>query len=72
MVFMVGMTLTATVMLVFSANTATPVRWVSAFLLVMGLMMAVEAFRSLGKPNVPPEDVVFRSELGSPAVATGD
>jgi carbon starvation protein len=72
MVFMVGMTLTATAMLVFSPNTATPVRWVSAFLLVLGLMMAVEAFRSLGKPDVPPEEVVLRSDLVSPAAATGD
>jgi len=72
MVFMVGMTLTATVMLVFSASTATPVRVVSAFLLVLGLMMVVEAFRSLGKPNVPPEEVVFRSEMGATAAAAGD
>jgi carbon starvation protein len=72
MVFMVGMTLTATVMLVFSGSTATPVRTVSVFLLVLGIMMVVEAVRSLSKPDVPPESVVLRSELGSPAVATGD
>jgi carbon starvation protein len=72
MVFMVGMTLTATVMLVFAASTAMPVRVVSAFLLVLGIMMVVEAFRSLGKPNVPPEEMVFRSEMGAAAAATGD
>ncbi len=72
MVFMVGMTLTATVMLSFSGSTALPVRIVSVFLLVLGVMMVVEAVRSLGKPNVPPEEVIFRSELGSPALATGD
>jgi carbon starvation protein len=72
MVFMIGMTLTATVMLVFSGSTATPVRTVSVFLLVLGILMVVEAFRSLGKPNVPPEEVVLRSDLGSPAMAAGD
>jgi carbon starvation protein len=72
MVFMVVMTLTATVMLVFSGTTAAPVRAVSAFLLVLGVLMVVEAFRALGKPDVPPETVVFRSELGSPVVAAGD
>jgi carbon starvation protein len=72
MVFMVGMTLTATVMLVFSGATATPVRVVAVFLLVLGILMVIEAFRSLGKPNVPPEEVVFRSDLGSAAVAAGD
>jgi len=72
MVFMIGMTLTATVMLVFSGATATPVRTVSVFLLVLGLLMVVEAFRALGKPNVPREEVILRSDLGSPAVAAGD
>ena len=72
MVFMIGMTLTATLMLTFSGTTAMPVRTVSAFLLVLGIMMVVEAFRSLAKPNVPPEEVIFRSELRSPAAAAGD
>jgi carbon starvation protein len=72
MVFMIGMTLTATVMLVFSGTTATPVRTVSVFLLVLGILMVVEAFRSLGKPNLPPEEVVLRSELGDAAMAAGD
>jgi carbon starvation protein len=72
MVFMIGMTLTATVMLVFSGSTATPVRTVSVFLLILGILMVIEAFRSLGKPNVPPEEVVLRSEMGSPAMAAGD
>jgi carbon starvation protein len=62
MVFMVGMTLTATVMLVVSPTTATIVRAISFFLFVLGALMVVEAFRSLGKPNVPPEEVLFRSE----------
>jgi len=35
-------------------------------------MMVIEAFRSLGRPNVSPEEVIFRSDLGSPAMATGD
>jgi hypothetical protein len=42
------------------------------FLFILGIMMVVEAFRSLGKPNVPPEEVVFRSELRNPAMAAGD
>ncbi len=72
MVFMVGMTLTATVMLAFSSSTATPVRWVSVFLFILGILMVVEAFRSLRKPDLPPEKVIFRSELGKPAMAAGD
>ena len=72
MVFMVGMTLTATVMLVLSSTTAAPVRGISMFLFVLGSLMVVEAFRSLRKPNVPPEEVFFRSEAGAPAVAAGD
>jgi len=72
MVFMVGMTLTATVMLTFSGATAAPVRTVSALLLVLGTMMVVEAARSLLKPNVPPEKLVFRSDVVKPATVTGD
>ena len=72
MVFMVGMTLTATIMLSFSGSTVLPVRVVSVFLLILGIMMVVEAVRSLGKPDVPPEEVVLRSELGSPAMVAGD
>jgi carbon starvation protein len=72
MVFMVGMTLTATLMLVVSPTTATVVRGISLFLFVLGALMVVEAFRSLRKPNVPPEKLVFRSDLGEPAVAVGD
>jgi carbon starvation protein len=72
MVFMVGMTLTATVILVLSGSTATPVRIIAVFLLALGLMMVVEAFRSLGRPNVSPEKVIFRSDLGTPAMAAGD
>ena len=72
MVFMVGMTLTATVMLILSGTTATPVRVISLFLFVLGLLMVVEAFRSLRKPNVPPEQVRFRSEIVTPAPAVGD
>jgi hypothetical protein len=56
-------------MLVFSGTTATPVRVVSVFLLVLGIMMVVEAARSLSKPNVDPEEVILRSDLPSPAVA---
>jgi len=72
MVFMVGMTLSATVILILSSTTATPVRAISVFLFVLGLLMVVEAFRSLRKPNVPPEEVLFRSEAGAPVVAAGD
>jgi carbon starvation protein len=72
MVFMVGMTITATIMLSFSGATAMPVRVVSIFLLILGILMVVEAFKSLGKPNVPPEEVILRSEVGSPAMASGD
>jgi carbon starvation protein len=72
MVFMVGMTLTATVILVLSGSTAAPVRIIAGLLLALGIMMVVEAFRSLGRPNVDPEEVIFRSDIGSPAMATGD
>jgi carbon starvation protein len=72
MVFMVGMTLSATFILVFSAGTATPVRTIAVFLLVLGILMVVEAFRSLAKPNVPPEEVILRSDLESAAPAMGD
>jgi carbon starvation protein len=72
MVFMVGMTLTATIMLSFSGTTAAPVRAISGFLLVLGVLMVVEAFRSLRKPNVPPEEVLFRSQVGAPAAVAGD
>ena len=72
MVFMVGMTLTATVMLVVSATTAAPVRLISAVLFVLGFLMVVEAFRSLRKPNVPPEKVLLRSQTPAPAPAVGD
>jgi len=72
MVFMVAMTLTATIMLVFSGTTAVPVRAISFFLFVLGVLMVVEAFRSLVKPNVPPEKVILRSEGVEAALATGD
>lgn len=72
MVFMVGMTLTATIMLILSTTTATPVRGISVFLFVLGTLMVVEAFRSLRKPNVPPEEVRVRSAVGAQALATGD
>ena len=72
MVFMVGMTLTATIMLVRSPTTATPVRGISLFLFILGALMVVEAFRSLRKPNVPPEEVLWKSDLGKAAVAAGD
>jgi len=72
MVFMIGMTLTATVMLIFSTTTATPVRVISVFLFGLGVLMVVEAFRSLRKPNVPPEEILFRPDPGSPAMAAGD
>jgi len=72
MVFMVGMTLTATVMLVISGTTATAVRVISAFLFVLGTLMVMEAFRSLKKPDVSPEKILFRSEAGVPAAAAGD
>jgi carbon starvation protein len=67
MVFMVGMTLTATVMLFLSATTATPVRVISVFLFLLGSMMVVEAWRSLRKPNVEPEEVILRSDLATVA-----
>ena len=73
MVFMVGMTLTATVMLVVlrlhrDAGTSRG----SFSSSILGIMMVVEAFRSLGKPNVPPEEVIFRSDLEPAAAAAGD
>jgi carbon starvation protein len=72
MVFMVGMTLSATLLLIFSASTATPVRTISVFLFILGSLMVVEAARSLRKPNVAPEAVILRSELRTEAMATGD
>jgi hypothetical protein len=72
MVFMVGMTLTATIMLVLSNTTALVVRAISFFLFVLGALMVVEAVRSLGKPNVPPERVILRSEGVDAALASAD
>jgi carbon starvation protein len=72
MVFMVGMTLTATFILIYRPETATLVRTIAILLFALGSIMVVEAARSLRKPNVPPEPVVLKSELGTPAVAAGD
>jgi carbon starvation protein len=72
MVFMVGMTLSATVLLIFSSTTATPVRAISVFLFGLGVLMVIEAFRSLRKPNVPPEEIHFRTDGATPAMVTGD
>jgi len=72
MVFMVGMTLTATVMLILSDTTAVPVRVISAFLFVLGALMVVEAFRSLRKPNLPPEQIIRRAEVVGAVPAAGD
>jgi carbon starvation protein len=70
MVFMVTMTLSATVMLVRTPSTAAPVRVISAFLFVLGLLMAVEAVRALRKPNVPPEKVVWKAGAEPAPAAT--
>jgi carbon starvation protein len=72
MVFMVGMTLSATVLLIFSSTTATPVRAISVFLFGLGVLMVIEAFRSLRKPNVPPEEIHFRTDGATPAMVAGD
>jgi carbon starvation protein len=72
MVFMVVMTLTATLMLVVSASSATLVRTIGAVLFVLGLMMVVEAFRALGKPTVPREAVRVKGGVPAPAEAAGD
>ncbi len=69
MVFMVSITLAATLMLVVSHTSATLVKGISLSLFFLGLMMVVEAGRALRKPDVEPEEVIFRSELGAPAVA---
>jgi carbon starvation protein len=69
MVFMVAMTLTATVMLITSPTTATPVRTIAAILLVLGITLVVEAVRSFRKPAVPPEAVVLKTMEGEPAPA---
>jgi carbon starvation protein len=71
MVFMIGMTLTATVMLILSSSTAMVVRGIALFLSTLGVLMVMEAWRSLRKPNVERETVVFRSELDT-ATAAGD
>ena len=73
MVFMIGMTLSATILLASSSATALPVRLISGFLLVLGVMMVVEAFRALRKPDVSPEKIIFRSDLArmAPAVSVG-
>ncbi|MGW8265916.1 MAG: hypothetical protein ACWGSQ_06080, partial [Longimicrobiales bacterium] len=61
-----------TIMLVLSPTTATPVRGIAFFLFILGFLMVVEAFRSLRKPDVPPEEILWRSDVGKAAVAAGD
>ena len=61
MVFMVGMTLTATFILIYRPETAFAVRTIAILLFALGSIMVVEAARSLRKPNVPPEKVNVES-----------
>jgi carbon starvation protein len=72
MVFMVGMTLTATLILIYRPETTFAVRSIAILLFALGSIMVVEATRSLKKPNVPPEEVLLRSEMPTPAVSAGD
>lgn len=69
MVFMVAMTLTATVMLITSSTTAVPVRTIAAVLFLLGITLVVEAVRSFRKPALPPEAVILKPMEAEPASA---
>jgi carbon starvation protein len=71
MVFMVTMTLTATVMLITSPTTAAPVRAIATILFLLGVTLVVEAVRSFRKPEVPPEKVIVKDLEAQPAPAAG-
>ncbi len=67
MVFMVAMTLTATVMLMTSSTTAVPVRIIAVVLFLLGITLVVEGVRSFRKPALPPEAVILRPMEAEPA-----
>ena len=67
MVFMVGMTLIATVMLITSSTTAVPVRTIAVVLFLLGITLVVEAVRSFRKPALPPEVVILKPMEAEPA-----
>lgn len=67
MVFMVAMTLTATVMLITSSTTAVPVRTIAVVLFLLGITLVVEAVRSFRKPALPPEAVILKPMEAEPA-----
>jgi len=69
MVFMVAMTLTATVMLITSPTTAVPVRIIAVVLFLLGITLVVEGVRSFRKPALPPETVILRPVEAEPAPA---
>jgi len=69
MVFMVGMTLTATVMLITSSTTAVPVRTIAVVLFLLGIILVVEGVRSFRKPALPPEAVILKPMEAEPAPA---
>jgi len=61
MLFMVTMTLSATLLLVVNSATAPPVRIIAVLLLGLGITLVVEAARALRGPQLPPEPVILRS-----------
>ena len=67
MVFMVAMTLTATVMLMTSSTTAVPVRTIAVVLFLLGITLVVEGVRSFRKPALPPEAVILKPMEAEPA-----
>jgi carbon starvation protein len=62
MTFMIGMTMTALWMLIDGAGFSL-IGTISASLFVLGLLLIFEAVRALRAPAVPPEPVLWRTEL---------
>ncbi len=71
MLFMIAMTTSAIVLLVTSPATATPVRVIAWFLLILAVVVVWEALRAFRMPEVPREKVVLRSDPTSPVPAGG-
>ncbi len=68
MVFMIGMTVSALILLVTNANTVPPVRYIAMFLLALASVMIFEASRAFRMPRVAPENVSLKSGEIRPAI----
>jgi len=61
-VFMVGITMSALVLQISSAATATPVRIIAVALFVLGAVLVAESARIFGRPGMPREAILLRAE----------